>query len=68
MKVISLLDMFTTVDGDININVCQNGFQIEVHGRDHTDDWITVKFVCSAATDLYKLIEEISQRSVWKLT
>ena len=68
MEELNLSGIFTSVDGDISITVCQNGFQIDVNGRDHTDDWITAKFVCSAATDLYKLIEEISQQSVRKLT
>jgi hypothetical protein len=35
-----------------------NGFMIEVSGKDHNDDWKTSKLLCSTEEELIELIKE----------
>ena len=35
-----------------------NGFMIEVSGKDHNDDWKTSKLMCSTEEELIELVKE----------
>jgi hypothetical protein len=35
-----------------------NGFMIEVSGKDHNDDWKTSKLLCSTEEELIELVKE----------
>ena len=35
-----------------------NGFMLEVSGRNDSDDWVTTKILCNTLDDLVTLIKE----------
>ena len=56
-----LADKLSKVDEDITIRQLDNGFVIEVAGRDSDDEWATVKIVCFDLASLQALVEEATQ-------
>ena len=53
-----LLDFITKIGEDINIKVIDNGFVLEVSGRNDNDDWKTVKVACLNRDELNKLLDQ----------
>jgi hypothetical protein len=54
----NLLDFITKIGEDINIKLIDNGFLVEVSGRNANDDWKTVKLACSDRSELDSLIDQ----------
>ena len=52
-KLKSVSDTFT-------VNMFDNGYMLEINGRDHENEWATSKIVCSSLDDVYELIETIT--------
>jgi hypothetical protein len=46
------------VNESFTINRYDNGFMIEVSGKDHNDDWKTSKLMCSTEEELLELVKE----------
>ena len=53
-----LVDFISKIGEDINIKVVNNGFLLEVSGRDAEDNWTTVKLVCISRKELNSLLDE----------
>ena len=56
-----LADKLVKVDEDITIRQLDNGFIVEVAGRDSDDEWATVKIVCFDLASVQTLVEEATQ-------
>jgi len=54
----TLSDKLTKVNESFNINMYDNGFMIEVGGRDDNDDWVTAKIMVSSVDELVALVRE----------
>ena len=54
-------DKLTKVNDSFTINMYDNGFMIEIGGRDSNDDWKTAKITVSSIEDLTELIKEASE-------
>jgi hypothetical protein len=54
----TLSDKLTKVNENFSINMYDNGFMIEVGGRDDADDWATAKIMVSTIDDLVTLVRE----------
>lgn len=52
------LGKLAKVNESITVNRYDNGWMIEVGGRDKKDDWKTVKIMCSTEEDLLAIIKE----------
>lgn len=52
------LSKITKVSESFTINRYDNGFMIEVQGRDTSGDWKTSKVLCSTETELFDIIKE----------
>jgi hypothetical protein len=50
-KLVKASDNFT-------VNRYENGWMVEVSGKDKKDDWKTMKIVCNTEEDLIALIKE----------
>lgn len=50
-KMVKVTDSFT-------VNRYENGFMMEVSGRNKKDDWVTSKILCNTEEDLVQLIKE----------
>lgn len=53
-----LVDFISKIGEDINIKVVDNGYLLEVSGRDVEDNWKTVKLVCLSRKELDSLLNQ----------
>jgi hypothetical protein len=49
----------TKSDESFTINIYDNGYMIEVGGRNEEDDWSSAKILCSNIQEIYDVIEFI---------
>ena len=47
------------VDESYTINKYDNGYMIEVSGRDENDDWATTKIIASTFDEVITIIEDV---------
>ena len=53
-----LSDKLAKVGDSLTVNMYDNGYMVEVSGRDHDDDWKTAKVLCPTLEDVYAVINE----------
>lgn len=53
-----LEDKLTKVNDNFTVYMYDNGFMIEVSGRDDNENWVTTKVLCNTLDDLVTLIKE----------
>jgi hypothetical protein len=46
------------VNDNFTVNMYDNGFMVEIGGRDHDDEWKTAKIICNTLEDLIAVITE----------
>ena len=47
------------IDHSFTVNIYDNGFMLEIGGRNAEDDWASAKIMCSTKDQLFDLINEI---------
>ena len=52
------LTKLSKVNESITINRYDNGFMVEVSGRDSESDWKTAKVLCSTSEEMIAVIQE----------
>lgn len=52
------LDKLEKVNESITVNRYDNGFMVEVGGRDQSGDWKTAKVLCSSEDEMMAVIKE----------
>lgn len=52
------LNKLIKVNENITINRYDNGWMVEISGRDKANDWKTIKTVCNSEEDVLSLIKE----------
>lgn len=52
------LSKLHTVNENISINRYDNGWMVEVGGRDTENDWKTAKILCSTEEEVLEIIKE----------
>ena len=52
------LTKLAKVNESFTINRYDNGYMIEVGGRDNDSDWKTCKIMCSTEAELFEVIKE----------
>jgi hypothetical protein len=52
------LSKLAKVNESFTVNRYDNGFMIEVGGRDSESDWKTAKVLCSTEEELFEVIKE----------
>lgn len=53
-----VLDFISKIGEDINIKMIDNGYLLEISGRNAEDDWKTVKLACSSRSELEQLLDQ----------
>ena len=53
-----LSDKLSKVGDSLTVNMYDNGYMVEVSGRDSDDDWKTAKIMCATLEDVYAVIKE----------
>ena len=56
----SIGEKLVKVNDNFNVYMYDNGFMLEISGRDHADDWCTAKILCNTLEELTNLITEAS--------
>jgi hypothetical protein len=56
-----VLSKLVVVSDSFTVNMYDNGFMVEVGGRDVVDEWVTCKIVIVDNKDLYNIIDQITQ-------
>ena len=54
----NIVNKLTKVDNSFNINMYDNGFMLEIGGRDKEDDYETARIMCNTVEDLIKVVTE----------
>ena len=60
----SKLTKLTKVNESITINRYDNGWMVEVGGRDKKDDWATAKIMCNTEDELLAIVKEYNSMTV----
>jgi hypothetical protein len=55
-----LSDKIEKVSDSLTINMYDNGFMVEVSGRDSESDWKTAKIMCPTLDEVVAVIKEAS--------
>jgi hypothetical protein len=48
----------TKINDNFTVNMYDNGFMVEVSGRDSADEWKSAKILCNTLEDLIAVITE----------
>ena len=57
-KVTKIADKLAKVNDNFSVNMYDNGFMLEIGGRNKDDDWATAKIMCNSIEKLTTLIKE----------
>ena len=57
-KVTKIADKLAKVNDNYTVNMYDNGFMLEIGGRNKDDDWATAKIMCNSIEELTTLIKE----------
>ena len=58
------LDKLAKVNESISVNRYDNGWMIEIGGRDKKEDWKTTKTMCSSEDELIAVIKEWNSKEL----
>ena len=53
-------DTLSKVSENFNVTRCDNGFMVEVSGKDLDNDWKNSKVICNSEEDLITVIKQIN--------
>ena len=56
----NLSDKLKKCNDSLTVNMYDNGYMVEVSGRDDNDDWKTAKIVCDTLEEVNQVIIEAS--------
>ncbi len=59
-KVTKISDKLSKVNDNFSVNMYDNGYMLEIGGRNKDDDWATAKIMCNSIEELTTLIKEAS--------
>ena len=60
----SKISKFIKVSDNFTVNRYDNGFMLEVSGRDSNEDWQTAKIICTTEPELLALIQEVNSITI----
>lgn len=60
----SKLDKLAKVNESITINRYDNGWMVEIGGRDHNEDWKNTKTLCNTEDEMVEVIKEWNTKTL----
>jgi hypothetical protein len=57
-KVSKIADKLVSVSDSFTVNMYDNGFMLEISGKDSKDEWPSAKIVCNTIDELLELVKE----------
>lgn len=61
VKVNMVSNLFSSVNDSVTVYRFENGWMVEISGRDRFDEWPTKKIVCSDLKNVLTILEEYSK-------
>ena len=61
----SKLNKVAKVGDNFTVNRYDNGWMVEVGGRNKKDDWVTAKVMCSTEQELLEIIKEYNAMELY---
>lgn len=61
---VKLKDTLDKVNDSITLNRYDNGYMLEIGGRDSSDEWVTRKLLCNTLDEVIALITEYSKIAI----
>jgi hypothetical protein len=61
---VKLKDTLDKVNDSITLNRYDNGYMLEIGGRDSSDEWVTRKLLCNTLDEVIALITEYSKITI----
>jgi hypothetical protein len=58
-KVSKIVDKLVKVNDNFTINMYDNGYMVEVGGRDAEDEWKTSKIICNTLDEVIAIVREV---------
>ena len=58
------LSKLIKVNDQLTVNRYDNGWMVEVSGRNKDDEWVTAKVLCSSEDDLVALVKEYNTMEI----
>ena len=55
----TIADKLTKVNESFTVNMYDNGYMVEVGGRDEEDDWKTSKIICSTLDEVIDIVRQV---------
>jgi hypothetical protein len=59
-SITKISDKLVKVSESFTVNMYDNGYMLEIGGRNKDDDWATAKIMCNSIEELTTLIKEAS--------
>ena len=56
-----IADKLTKVNESFTINMYDNGYMVEVGGRDAEDDWKTSKIICATLDEVIDIVRQVDK-------
>jgi hypothetical protein len=56
----SIADKLTKVNESFTINMYDNGYMVEVGGRDAEDEWKTSKIICNTLDEVIDIVRQVN--------
>ena len=53
-----IADKLDKVNESFTVNMYDNGYMIEVGGRNEEDNWVTTKIICATIDEVIELVKE----------
>ena len=53
-----IADKLSKVNESFTVNMYDNGYMVEVGGRNDDDNWITTKIICATIDEVIELVKE----------
>lgn len=57
----TISEKLTKANDSFTVNIYDNGYMLEISGRNKSDDWATAKIMCPTLKDLMAIITEASE-------
>lgn len=61
VKINMVSNMFSAVNDAVTVHRFENGWMVEISGKDHFDEWPTKKIICSDLKNVLTILEEYSK-------
>ena len=57
----NLSDKLVKADDSVSVQIFDNGFMVEVSGRNAEDDWATAKIMCATLDEVNAVVAEAAE-------